>query len=81
MRPVSYGPAMPLGITNYWGADDLGDESLKSVGNRTVSERTNMAAIRQELTSTGESNGRNVLVGFCRGYLRPFACVMRMNWA
>jgi hypothetical protein len=57
MRPVPYGPDMPLGITNYWGADDRGDENLKSVENRSVIERTNMAAIRQELTSAGVPTG------------------------
>jgi hypothetical protein len=42
------------------------------------------AESRQELASTGVPTGierQNVLVGFCRGYLRPFACVMPMNWA
>jgi hypothetical protein len=41
--------------------------------------------IRQELTSTGDPTGIERQKRFGRflswGYLRPFACVMPMNWA
>src|SRR5215470_8052914 len=40
-------------------------------------------AIGQELTSTGVPTGierQKRLVRYCRGYLRPSACVVPLNW-
>src|SRR5262249_38205637 len=41
------------------------------------------AALGQELTSTGVPTGierQKRLVRYCRGYLRPSACVVPLNW-
>ena len=40
-------------------------------------------AMGQELTSTGVPTGierQKRLVRYCRGYLRPSACVVPLNW-
>jgi hypothetical protein len=42
-----------------------------------------LRATRQELTSTGVPTGierQKRLVRYCRGYLRPSACVVPLNW-
>jgi hypothetical protein len=51
--------------------------------NRTLTGLSPMSQWGQELTSTGVPTGierQKRLVRYCRGYLRPSACVVPLNW-
>src|SRR6516165_2899380 len=64
-------------------AQEYAPNGRYALGKRTRKLASGASEMGQELTSTGVPTGierQKRLVRYCRGYLRPSACVVPLNW-